>query len=231
MYDFDHDLFLALNFDGGEVGDFLMNTVSGTAMWIPLYLLILWMIWRHDGWKGMLLFLVLMIGAIALSDMISGIFKHNGLLGDLLPDFQPRWRPMFTPALEDLSITPDSLFNLHVLRRDDPAAFANLGLVHEWAVHVPVEAVSGKFGTVSAHASTILALAVISCCALKRKWFTWLMVFSTVIICYSRIYLGKHFPMDLVWGSLVGAAAGYLGWVVYRLIIRRTTSDKRQNEE
>lgn len=112
MYDFDHDLFLALNFDGGAAGDLLMNTVSGTAMWIPLYLMILWMIYRHDGWKGLLLFTLLMVGSIALADMISGIFKHNGMLGGLLPDFEPRWRPMFTPSLEDLAITPDSLYTL-----------------------------------------------------------------------------------------------------------------------
>ena len=36
MYDFDHQLFLDLNFDGGPCMDRLMLTVSGTAMWLPL---------------------------------------------------------------------------------------------------------------------------------------------------------------------------------------------------
>jgi len=108
----DHNLFLALNFDGGPFMDRLMLTVSGTTMWLPLYALILWLVWRRDGWRNVILFTALMIAALVLSDMISGIFKHNGVLGGLLPDFEPRWRPMFTPALEGLEIAPDSLRKL-----------------------------------------------------------------------------------------------------------------------
>ena len=81
MYDFDHQLFLGLNFDGGPVVDRLMLTVSGTAMWLPLYALILWLVWRRGGWRNVIVFTVLMIAALALSDMVSGIFKGNGVLG------------------------------------------------------------------------------------------------------------------------------------------------------
>ena len=51
LYTFDHALFLALNFDGGPVMDRLMILVSGTAMWLPLYALILWLVWRREGWR------------------------------------------------------------------------------------------------------------------------------------------------------------------------------------
>lgn len=129
MYTFDHDLFSALNFDGGTAMDRVMLTVSGTAMWLPLYALILWLVWRRSGWRGMLIFTALMLAAIGLADMVSGIFKSNGVLGGLLPDFEPRPRPMFTPSLEGLDITPDSL---RVMRRE--------AVPHHWAVHVPPEA-------------------------------------------------------------------------------------------
>lgn len=210
MYDFDHALFLALNFDGGPAVDRLMLAVSGTAMWLPLYALILWLVWRRNGWRATLLFLLLMLAALVLADMVSGIFKHNGLLGGLLPDFEPRWRPMFTPSLEGLDIAPDSLRTLR--------ATAAPG---DWQVHVHVEAVSGSYGTVSAHAATIAALAVLSASVVRRRWFTVLMILSTLLICYSRIYLAKHFPMDLVWGSLVGAVLGWGACRLYRLAIRR----------
>lgn len=203
----DHNLFLALNFDGGPFMDRLMLTVSGTTMWLPLYALILWLVWRRDGWRNVILFTALMIAALVLSDMISGIFKHNGVLGGLLPDFEPRWRPMFTPALEGLEIAPDSLRALRMA-----------GTPGDWTVHVPVEAVSGRYGTVSAHAATIVALTVLSAAAIRRRWFTALMLFCTVLICYSRIYLGKHFPMDLVWGTLVGAALGWAAYLAYRTL-------------
>ena len=127
MYTFDHDLFLALNFDGGVWTDRLMLAISGTAMWIPLYLLIFYLVGRDYGWKALLGFLLLLAAAMGLADIIAGIFKHSGVLGGLLPDFTPRWRPMYEPALEQLSISPDSL---RVLRKAD--------LLSESIVHVPV---------------------------------------------------------------------------------------------
>lgn len=219
MYSFDHDLFSFLNFDGGPCWDRVMLTISGTAMWLPLYALILWLVWRRSGWRGMAVFLVLMIAALAFADMIAGIFKHNGLLGGLLPDFEPRWRPMFTPALEGLDITPDSLRALRRLGPDSLAAG------QAWQIHVPVEAVSGRYGTVSAHAAVIAALATLSASTIRRRWFTVLMVCCTLLICYSRIYLAKHFPMDLVWGTLAGLA---LGFAAYRIFLRLVPTAKKR---
>ena len=218
MYTFDHDLFSALNFDGGTALDRVMLTISGTAMWLPLYALILWLVWRRSGWRGMAVFLVLMLLALGLSDIVSGIFKHNGLLGDMLPQFEPRPRPMFTPSLEGLEIAPDSLRKLRWLTPDSLAA---AGITHDWVVHVPVEAVSGRFGTVSAHAAVIVTLAVLSASVIRRRWFTGLMVLSTLLICYSRIYLGKHYPMDLVWGTAVGIALGLAAFWAYRRLSRQ----------
>lgn len=213
MHDLDQRLFLLLNFDGGPVWDRVMLTVSGTAMWIPLYALILWLVWRKVGWRGTLLFLVLMAAAVGLADLVAGIFKHTGLLGDLLPSFEPRLRPMFTPSLEGLDIAPDSL---RVLRRLSPEELAAAGYSGDWTVHVPVEAVSGRYGSVSAHAATIVALALFAARTIRRRWFSGLVTLCVLVICYSRIYLGKHFPMDLVWGALVGAALGWAACVAYR---------------
>lgn len=204
MYTFDHNLFLALNFDGGAWLDRVMLTISGTAMWVPLYLLICYFVVRDYGWKRLLLFILLLGAAMGVADIVAGIFKHSGLLGGLLPDLTPRWRPMFEPALEELSITPDSL---RVLRKG--------ALLSDAAVHVPIEAVGGRFGTVSAHASTVCALCYFSVRVLHRRWFTLLMIISTIAICYSRIYLAKHYPMDLFWGALLGLGLGWIGYVLF----------------
>ena len=223
MQNLDRQLFLALNFDGGPTWDRVMLTLSGTTMWIPLYVLILWLVWRQAGWRGMVWFLVLMAAAVALADMIAGIFKHNGLLGGLLPDFEPRWRPMFTPSLEGLDIAPDSL---RVLRRLSPEALAAAGYSGDWAVHVPVEAVSGRYGSVSAHAATIVTLALFAARVIRRRWFSILVTLCALMICYSRIYLGKHFPMDLVWGALVGAVLGWAACIAYRRLTKGKRADK-----
>lgn len=217
LYTFDHALFLALNFDGGPVMDRLMILVSGTAMWLPLYALILWLVWRREGWRRTLLFAAAIVLAIVLADMAAGIFKHSGPLKGLWADFPPRWRPMFTPSLEGLDIAPDSL---RVLRRLAPDALAAAGYASDWQVHVPVEAVSGRYGTVSAHAATAAALATLAAATIRRRWFTLLILLYTLAICYSRIYLAKHFPMDLAWGALVGLALGYGAYGLYRRTIR-----------
>lgn len=213
---FDEQLFLALNFDGGALCDRIMLALSGVAMWLPLYALILWLVWRRAGWRGTLLFLLLMAAAVGLADMVAGIFKHSGLLGGLCPDLEPRLRPMFTPALEGLDITPDSLA---VLRRAAPADAS-------WVVHVPQGGLAGRYGTVSAHASTTVALALLSAGIIRRRWFTWVMVIATLLICYSRIYLAKHFPMDIVWGAALGAVLGWAGCRLYRIIGRRLPERK-----
>lgn len=213
MYTFDHDLFLALNFDGGEVLDNVMLTISGTPMWIPLYLLILWLVWRDYGWRKLLIFIVLLVAAMGLADIVAGIFKHSGLLGDLLPAFEPRLRPMFEPELEALAISPDSL---RVLRKG--------ALIADPNVHMPLEAVSGRYGTVSAHASTVCSLCLLAVSVIRRRWFTILMVTSTILICYSRIYLAKHYPMDILWGTLLGLL---LGWIAAKIFAHYTKRRSR----
>lgn len=98
----DHGLFLTLNFDGGEFLDWLMLTLSGKLTWLPLYLLLLWLIYRRAGWKNMVMFLALAALSIIFTDIIAGMFKHTGLLKDVLSGVEPRLRPMYTPELEGM---------------------------------------------------------------------------------------------------------------------------------
>lgn len=204
-YDCDHGLFMALNFDGGPLMDRAMTVVSGTLLWLPLYALILWLVYRRGGWRNLLLFVGCLAAALVLADMFAGIFKHSGVLKHLWTDFPPRLRPMFTPSLEGLSIPSDSLI---AIRR---AAVAG-----DWAVHVPAGAVAGLYGTVSSHAAVIAALAALSAPIVRRRWFTAVMVFCALLICYSRIYLAKHFPFDLLLGTVVGLITGWAMYLVYR---------------
>lgn len=183
MYTFDHGLFLALNFDGGKTLDTIMETISGTAMWIPLYIFIIAVVWRKYGWKSAIGFVACMAVAMGLADMLCGVFKHSGLLKHVWESFPARQRPMFTAELQGL-------------------------------VHVPSYA-HGPYGTVSAHAATVASMAVLSACAIRNRWYTAFIVFATLLICYSRIYLACHFPMDIALELGVGLIAGgamYLLW-------------------
>lgn len=95
-------MFLALNFDGGAVMDKIMILFSTPAFWAWLYLIILWLVWKRHGWRGVLIFVVAAAVAVGISDMVAGIFKHTGLLKNLWSDFPARLRPMHTPELEGL---------------------------------------------------------------------------------------------------------------------------------
>ena len=86
--------------------DSIMEIISGTAMWLPLYALILVLIWRKYGWQRTLAFILCLALAIGLSDMICGIFKHSGPLKNLWESFPVRHRPMFDSAVRDLAHVP-----------------------------------------------------------------------------------------------------------------------------
>ena len=102
-FSFDERLFLWLNFDGGMVMDYIMSAISGTVMWIPLYLAVAWAVQRKYGWKSLGLFILCLALAMGIADMLCGIFKHTGLLKNLWASFPARNRPMFDVAVRDLA--------------------------------------------------------------------------------------------------------------------------------
>lgn len=182
----DWALFDVLNFDGPAWLDSLMVAISGVAMWIPLYLLIIYMIWRRYSWRGVVALLVAVGVAMGAADIIAGIFKHSGPLKHLWESFPIRLRPMFTEALTDVSV---------------------------------VSTGHGLYGTVSAHAATIVSLALLSSVAVGRRWFTVVMIVVAILVCYSRIYLACHFPQDILLGTVVGLVAGGAGVWLFRRVV------------
>ena len=181
---FDERLFLLLNFDGGAVLDSCMSAISGTAMWIPLYLFIAWKVQRSYGWRSLAAFIVCLALAMSLADMLCGIFKHTGLLKSVWADFPARHRPMFDIAVRDLA---------HVV------SYAH-----------------GPYGTVSAHAATTAAMAVLSALVLRKRWYSLTIAFIVLLISYSRIYLACHFPQDILLGLAVGLISGGATYLLWR---------------
>lgn len=89
----------------------------------------------------------------------------------------------------------------------------------EGLVHVVRE--GGRYGTVSAHAATMTAMALLAVCTLRRRWFTAVMITAVVLICYSRIYLAYHFPMDILLGIATGIVSGGAMLAAMRCAARR----------
>lgn len=63
----------------------------------------------------------------------------------------------------------------------------------------------GKFGFFSAHASNSFALATFFSFIFKNlKILRILIVFSALLIAYSRVYIGVHYPLDIIIGAVMG---------------------------
>jgi len=72
----------------------------------------------------------------------------------------------------------------------------------------------GMFGFTSSHAANSFSVAlVLSLISRYRRVMVALMSWA-VLQCYSRMYLGVHYPGDIIGGTVVGLL---VGWMVYRL--------------
>ncbi len=76
----------------------------------------------------------------------------------------------------------------------------------------------GRFGFVSSHAANSTALLIYSFRTLRlKKWHHALWILP-VLVSFSRIYLGVHYPGDIVGGILVGAMSGLYFSEAYRRV-------------
>lgn len=79
----------------------------------------------------------------------------------------------------------------------------------------------GNYGFFSAHAANTFSIAIFFSLLMRQRFFTVFMVLWSLTNCYTRLYLGVHYPGDitvgLCWGALVG-------WCVYRFFYCRLTT-------
>ena len=93
-------------------------------------------------------------------------------------------------------------------------------------VHLVNGKCGGQYGFVSSHAANSFNIAVFTSLLIRKRWYAIAMVFWALIIGYSRIYLGVHYPGDVICGSLLGIIIGYS---VYKLYIYTENRLSRKN--
>ena len=175
---YDTELFLFLNALGNETWDGFWLIVTEKWSSIPLYAVLLYLIYRKFGLKRTLVILVAVALLITAADQLANLFKHG----------IQRPRPCRVELLK-----PTIRF---IAER------------------------CGRYGYFSAHAANTMALAVFVGILLK-KWYPKLifgLLFWAVFVAYSRIYLGVHYPLDIITGMFFGSILGWLFfWIQDRL--------------
>lgn len=79
----------------------------------------------------------------------------------------------------------------------------------------------GSYGFVSSHAANTFAFAAITSLLFKTKWYSWVIFSWATFVSYSRIYLGVHYPGDILGGALLGVLSGFASYYLYGVVVQK----------
>ena len=186
VLELDKNLFIFLNSLGSERFDGFWLFITKQINWIPIFLIIMYLVFKHLGWRHALMIILVMALLIALTDQTTNLFKNY---------FQ-RLRPVNNTDLDDV-----------------------IHFVHK----------RSSFSFISGHASNSMAAAFFLYKVLKPylKYmgliFLWPLVFA-----YSRIYLGLHYPGDILAGYIWGILMALLMMKLYTFLRDKYFPEKEE---
>lgn len=97
------------------------------------------------------------------------------------------------------------------------------GMIHN------IEEYSAAYSFFSSHAATTFCIAVFVFLFFREKRFLgYMAVVWAMGVSYSRIYVSKHYPLDVLTGILFGSLIGYSGYLLLKRFRTRTNGDNVQ---
>ena len=172
----DTELFVFLNSFGSESYDAFWLFITKQINWLPLFLLLLYLILKKIGVKQTLFVLLFVAILIAFTDQTTNLVKNT----------IQRLRPCNNPEINSF---------------------------------IRIVQVRKSFSFFSGHAANSMAVVSFLYFIFKKQFkyfgllFLWPLIFA-----YSRIYLGLHYPVDILVGYLCGAIFGFLMFKIYRRV-------------
>jgi len=178
----DIELLIYLNNLGTLQWDSFWLFVTNKFSAIPLYLVLLYVIYKQFGLKKLGIIVLFVVVLIFVSDQTSNLFKYG---------FQ-RLRPCHN---EDIS---------HLIR-----------LVGNRC--------GGLYSYFSAHAANSMVIAVFFGLLLKNshRYVFSLLVIWAIFVAYSRIYVGVHFPLDVITGMFFGMLYAILSYKLVKFFLKK----------
>lgn len=85
----------------------------------------------------------------------------------------------------------------------------------------------GQYGFFSGHASNTMAAAIFIGLTLKKRFknLIYLLIFWALLMAYSRIYIGVHYPLDILFGMLLGLLTGTVFYKLNLYLIKKFKAD------
>lgn len=105
---------------------------------------------------------------------------------------------------------------------------ARLRPTHEPAldpIHIVYNYVGGRYGFCSSHAANSMAIGLLFSLLWRKKTATLCLMTWVAVVCYSRMYLGVHYPSDIIVGLLVGSLWALLLYWALRAVGVATPRD------
>lgn len=162
--------------------DQFMYSFSGRWVWVPMYVSLVFILLRREGWKRGGIYLVAIGLTILIADQLCA--------------------SIIRPAVE----------RLRPANPDNPLSHA---------VHIVNGYRGGRYGFPSCHGTNSAALAVFMSLIIRRRSFICLISLWAVINCYTRMYLGVHYPGDLLVGGIIGALTAVGMYCASQAVIKR----------
>ena len=174
LIELDRSLLLYLNNLGTPSWDGFWMVVTNKRTFIPLYLVLIYLIAKRFTVKEIVVLVLTIAGMILFTDQITNLFKFT---------FE-RLRPCAQEGV------------LEYIRQGEC-----------WG-----------YGFFSGHSSNSMATAIFTGLMLRPiyKNLIYFMIVWSIVVAYSRIYLGLHYPLDILCGLTFGAVAGYLFYKVFK---------------
>ena len=184
----DTEILLAINGWHAPWADTLMWIISAKETWIPLYLLLIGLlVWRYRQPSTTRMKWIQKVPACVLMIIVIGLAVGAA-------DF------IASGILKDW------------VARPRPSRVPEL----EGVLHLVNGYKSGRYGFVSSHAANTMACGLLFSLIWRKKITTCGLMLWVAANCYSRMYLGVHYPLDILGGLIVGALVAWAAFVMLK---------------